>query len=851
MTCIRLLCALIWGFVFTPVFAQGVIGRIEVTGVEGEDLDTVKSLSGLLIGDDYDPKIAERGEARLKKYFENKGYPEADVDVIRSAQQVTLAVKRGNPVTVGSITLEFPKLDSRIKEILGPQILGAIDIKVDEKLDRDRIKDAKKGIESRLFAQDYIDSKVIDIDIRIDQQRTDLKFIVDVGEQIQFSVTGMTTFDRSDLIEVIENQKTEGLGRDAVSVLRSRLKGYYSDHGFRNTEIKVVTFERTSYSPKKVVFEIREGQVTRIRNVIFDGNDGLPSGQLENWFYELAADRLKARVFNETMIESAAQSVLDRIRNEGYLSAKLLAWKSEDVGNNSVDLKLFIQDGVRTRLHSLEFQGNSDVPSEKLGELMGTPLDRPLNLAKFELGLEEIKRYYRNQGYLDVTIPNESAGIIDYKESNSIADVKISVNQGPQYFLNQIRVIGNDKTRSEVILRELALNQGDPLKESLLNESEDRIRRLGIFSVVNFELVDDPDSLNFGKATKSLRITVTEATPGMIGTGLGFRNDLGLRVFSELTLGNLRGENQSFVVDVNANRRLEFYRFMEYQARASYIWPHFVLGPTTFRPSLSIERRQYIQFDAQTLALSFNFDRPIVKRWGLYFSLNQAIEQIRQFNAVDSLDNQQLRIGSLTPSLRVDRRDNPLLPRRGFYSTVSYEYSSPFLGSQLTPVPISYGRFQVRNDFHTDIVPRTVLSFSARGGYLKNFARKTLANGAQDPLVGIPLIKQFALGGINSMRGYLLQEINATDVNVQDSMSYINYRTQADFFVTPNLSIGPFLDAGNLFINYFSLGNLRYGSGVGLRYVTPVGPVNFDWGFKVPGKPGQDSHVFYFSLGVI
>jgi outer membrane translocation and assembly module TamA len=65
------------------------------------------------------------------------------------------------------------------------------------------------------------------------------------------------------------------------------------------------------------------------------------------------------------------------------------------------------------------------------------------------------------------------------------------------------------------------------------------------------------------------------------------------------------------------------------------------------------------------------------------------------------------------------------------------------------------------------------------------------------------------------------------------------------------MRFGPFIDAGNLLVDQFSFGALRYGVGVGFHYQSPVGPVNFDLGFKVDPKPNEEPWRFYFSIGVI
>ena len=102
------------------------------------------------------------------------------------------------------------------------------------------------------------------------------------------------------------------------------------------------------------------------------------------------------------------------------------------------------------------------------------------------------------------------------------------------------------------------------------------------------------------------------------------------------------------------------------------------------------------------------------------------------------------------------------------------------------------------------------------------------------------------------MRGYKEQELNIQDISVRGTASYVNYRTQVDLPISGPLRLGPFLDAANLLVDEYSFtGNMRLGTGFGLHYLTPVGPINFDLGFKVNPKPGEDAYRFYFSIGMI
>src|SRR5262249_50640323 len=144
------------------------------------------------------------------------------------------------------------------------------------------------------------------------------------------------------------------------------------------------------------------------------------------------------------------------------------------------------------------------------------------------------------------------------------------------------------------------------------------------------------------------------------------------------------------------------------------------------------------------------------------------------------VDNQDLRIGSVTPSLRLDLRDNPLSPTNGFFAQVSDEIAQPWLLSQTYPQSVAYNRFLFRADYLFTPVRDVTWFFSFRTGIEYNLTPPAFnPDGTETHTPGggfIPLIKQFALGGASSLRGFSDQELNIQDFILQGFASYVNYR---------------------------------------------------------------------------
>ncbi len=832
-----------------------LIDEVSVDGVPAEWVDSIKTAGSFLPGDEFDRLKVDRSINKTREFLENKGYanskvtPDFKTDFENGQKRNVLRfhVELGVPIRISEISLLIE--NGQLPDAQRNQLRSSMEFKKGEVFDRDRVKEFRRNLEGSLAALNYVDSRVVKIETEAAADGVRLIFQIELGQRVVFSIQGNVFFARSELTLLLDEQRVVGLGRDYVNVLINRIRDRYFDYGFMQVKVTPYSFESIGGGPRKILFMIEEGQQNKIKNVIFDGNESFERETLESLYFKNASDRIQTRVYNEKMAEDAARAMIEELRKKGYLSAKLIAFKKEESARpGEVNLHIFMNEGLQTRIQKVEFKGQTVFSASQLIKFLGLEEGGALNLVQLEDGIDRIKREYRNQGFIKVSLLNEDKNqAVIYSEKNQYADLNFEILEGPQFRLGEVRVFGNEKTSRYVILREMQIRGNEIISEKKLNETEDRLRRLGIFSLVNLDLIDDPND----PLKKDLKVTVQEGPPGNLGYGVGYRNDLGVRVFGDLTYSNLWGQNQTWALLMSANRRIDDYQFFEYSGQMSYIWPWAFLGDTTFRPSVSAEKREYIQFDAQTYGFSANVDRSFWKAIGLSGGLTYTLEQIWQFNAtVNPLDNQQIRVGSLTPQLRIDLRDNPVVPRRGFYLVTSFEYANHALGSQGDPIPVSFGRYQFRTDYYLDFIPHVVWYSSIRGGWVKNFAN-TSPNGVYNASVAVPLIKQFALGGEYSLRGYIQDELNNESQSIQGYQTFSNYRTQFDYSVTSALSIGPFLDAGGLNVNQFTLGALRYGTGVGLRYNTPVGPVNFDWGFKLFPQPGEQESVFYFSLGVI
>ncbi|MBC7691096.1 MAG: BamA/TamA family outer membrane protein [Methylotenera sp.] len=872
------------------------IDRVELEGVIAFDQASLEKVLEISAGDRLDRGKVLRSAKNIQELYHIHGYEQVQIRSLfgqqpveekqekprslkASENTVKFIVNEGLPTRVASFELFLDgKHDAAFSHFWKNKravLSEKFGLRPGEVFDQQKVIAGKKAIQDDLAADEFIGVRVDDVRITTENHVNSrwvnlptarwvkLEIHLDIGERVSFGFRGNTVFTYAQLTAIVDEQRLLGFGRDYVARIQSKIEEGYKNLGYARVLVNPFTFENPEKQERHVTYQIEEGNRLEIATIQFDGNLVFNGNQLREQLLSRSSPLVQKRIYVGKDVEKSAELLIEWLKSQGYLGAKLVTINRIFLpGGKSVQLTFYLYEGEQTLTRSLTLNGVHAFKKNEVEKFLGVSEGGPLNLFAFSEGLETLKAAYRARGYLEARITNEGAeSVVRYTKENREADILIEISEGYQYRLSHIDIEGLSGTREDVVTREIVLAPGDVLEEAKLLQIEANLRRLGIFSLVTIRTVDDPEKRDH----RILKVLVQEGTPGVVSGGVGFRNDLGVRIFGQTAYTNFWHRNHTLSLTATANRRFldksfcshgQVYVdghdqcFIEYQVELGYVWPWFMLGNTTFTPKITVERTQYRILDTFSTAFTATLDRQLLKTPNLFGFFTYSLERIRQSNAVDPVDNNDLNIGGITPGLRLDLRDSTLAPTRGLFATASYEIASPAFLSQNGEVPVSYTRFQFRSDYFVPVTGGITWYLSFRTGYEQNRAIPPASN-PDDRRFQIPLIKQFTLGGAGSLRGFGEQELNYRDLAIRGTLAYVNYRTQLDLPFAGPLRFGPFLDAGNLLVDRYSLGILRYGAGAGLHYQSPVGPVNFDWGFKLFRKPGEEADRFYFSIGVI
>jgi outer membrane protein insertion porin family len=327
---------------------------------------------------------------------------------------------------------------------------------------------------------------------------------------------------------------------------------------------------------------------------------------------------------------------------------------------------------------------------------------------------------------------------------------------------------------------------------------------------------------------------VKEQPTGAFTAGAGYSSTQSVIGTASIRQNNLFGRGQRLSLSaalssISADFTLSF-------TEPYFLDSQYTLGLEAYNRSFD-----YDTFDSQETGAGLRFSRPIGEY--LRIGMGYRYEDIDITNVSDDASQRIKDLAGrstssvITPSLTWDTRDNALNPSRGFYNLVSVDFAGGPLGAEN-----KFYKAVGETNWYYPLISDVVLSLRGRLGFAEGY-------GGQE----LPLYERFFVGTqAVTIRGYKLDEVGPKDINGDPigGNSMILLSGQLRFPVTQGLSLVGFIDTGNLYDKgQFDPTRLRTGVGAGIRYVTPLGPLALDYGFKLDRKPGDSAGAIHFNVG--
>ena len=701
-------------------------------------------------------------------------------------------------------------------------------------------------------------------DVQLGRDGDDLVVVVAERPSIaRIELSGNKSIDEENLRKgLTEAGLAEGevFQRSTLEAIAGELERQYVSQGRYGASIKTesIPLPRNRVALK---IDIYEGKAARIRDInivgnqLFDDEELLKDFELHStgfWSFIKGDDKYSREKLSGDL-ERLRSYYLDR----GYINFSIESTQvSVTPDRRSVFITVNIVEGEQYTVNEVKLAGDLVVGEDQLKPLLIVKKGQVFSQQLVTYTNDLIKRRLGNEGYTFAEVRGQDHNADD---ENHTVDVTFYVEPGRKVYVRRINFSGNAKTSDEVVRRELRQFENAPANTSLVDLSRQRLQRLGYFSVVQADTPRVPNTDDL----VDVEYKVEEQPSGSIGANVGYSDASGFIFGANVTQNNWRGSGNRVSFALSRSDVRDSYSFSHYN-------PYYTLdgvsrGFSLFFSEIDYDQTSVASYAADRLGGSVTFGYPISEYSRLSFGGTYERTDITtgDFVAVD-IYNFLVKEGNkfdeykLNASLSTSTLNRGIFPDRGWSSTLGMEVAVP--GSD-------YGFYRANwtGQKYFPISQRWTLRMRSDISY---------GDGYGDDEV-LPFFENYYSGGIGSVRGYESRSLGPRS----EGLSYFlngttdpdpdpiggNLLTEASLeliFPTPfapdSRSVRTFLfvDAGNVFETErddifadFEPQDIRTSAGIGLSWLTAIGPLSFNLAKALNDQPGDDTEVFQFSLG--
>lgn len=646
------------------------------------------------------------------------------------------------------------------------------------------------------------------------------------GKKINIDFEGNSALSSKRLMKEVPFFKIGDYSDELLEETTARIITLYHQQGYPFTQIApAVSVSEEDISIKFFIFEGERYIVDSVNfENMFQNAISIPEERLRNILALKAGGE-----YNPDFLESDRTNIEEFYRALGYLYVKVMEPEVE-TSDNRVKIRFKINEGDKVMLSNIAVKGNMNISDKEIFSEIPLTKGNPYNEIDISDARQKIIQLYNDRGFLDARV------LLTKNISGTSADVTFEIIEGDITLFGKAIVRGNDKTKYRLIKRKFLLEENRPLNYSLLFKERHRLYRLGLFADVDVELLE---RLN-GK--RDILYILEEANAGAVEFGLGYGEYERLKGFFDISYRNLWGMNRygSLRIELSTleQRLMLSYHEPLFIGREDLILKGLILYEDRKEKDIDTgEIRYRIKRKGASLGIEKRFSKELQAELYYDFSLVKTLD-VKPGVILSREDVGTFIISGLRHGLLYDTRDNPFNPQSGLLAGASLKLaSSIFLSDTEFAKIILYA-----NQYHS-LSKRIVLAVSLRGGAAKGL-------GATKEL---PIIERFFLGGRTTVRGYEQDTLGpkGKDGTPTGGNAFLMGNLELRLDAGKGIGIVTFLDGGNVWekLQDVDIGGIKFTTGIGLRYNTPIGPFRIDYGYKLSRELGEGKSALHFSIG--
>lgn len=699
-------------------------------------------------------------------------------------------------------------------------------------------------------------------DIRVETEQADggyrLIFIVKERPAVAgVEISGEDEIDEKEILEAIDISENSIFTEQKLEEARRRVLQLYEEEGYFIADVEVRREYDSARNQIGLRFVISENAEVQVRRVEFVGNEVYSDEELRNvegiftkernWLSWLGGDgKYREELFKQDLVVWTFH-----YHDNGYLEVEF----GDPIIELSRDRKeLFItipvEEGPQFTVGEMRVSGDLLWPAEEILEPIETKPGTIFSRSKIIADTDKIANRYADEAYAfaNVTpIPRTYE-----KDGEHLVDLDFIIDKGSKFKIGRILIVGNVKTRDNVIRREMRLAEGEDYNRTKLEKSKQRMTRLGYFESVTYS----PERIPGERDKVNIRFEVTERPTGSLNVGAGFSSLDQFFAQAQISQANLFGRGHRMDLQAQVGGRLQSFSLSFTNPRV--LDSYWQLGFSVFAL-----RRQDVNFDREQQGGSVTVGYELSELWepledvttGLTLGVTRIRIRDQSFAALftpPGTINPDSLTTSVTLSVSHDTRNDRIEPTNGTLHTASVEFAENLFN--LSRDTNDFLRYRFRGAYYHELPLGFVLVGKWNYGLLDRRERT-------DPLIQ----ERFFGGGPNNLRGFNARSIGPYQNNSgqlfllggdKEFYSAIELLISTPWTDKVNLRPVVFFDAGDVYgddEHVFS--SILMDAGVGVRWRSPLGPIRFEFGWPLnnnvdhTGRSQVSGPVFQFLIG--